>query len=242
MLSKIDIDMHLYKKYKNVLNNKDSIINTAQNSNFYILYDRQQRLIAVAKNQTTVKDLANVDKFAGKGFATWEMKQNPSLIFNQSECWKYRLDLCKENWIEDYQINSLEDLDHIILTNQKAHFLDKIYDFINEWYLLNTNTEFQQNVYFMKYLEVKDIIFNKIEKDDIGEYPHTTGYAKLKDISLQQAAKQIKLQYENLSAVISEVELLRLKYKNLIVDEVEFDLLKTHYEKMIINFERYGRI
>ena len=241
MLSKIEIDMHLYKMYKDIIID-DSVINTSQNSHLFILYNSNERLIAVANNQSTVKALATVDKFAGRGFSTWEMKENPSFSFKLRECWKYILDLSNSNWIEDYNIKSLEELDSIILTNQKAHYLDKIYGFLNQWYLLNTNTQFQQNVYFMKYLEVKDIFAKNIQIDDLGEYPHTTSYAKLKNISLQQAAKQIKFSYENLSAVISEVEFLRLKYKNLIVEETDIRKLKSHHDKMIITFERYGRI
>ena len=153
MLSKIDIDTHIYKKYRDLLNLNYRIIDTSneyEKFNWYILYNTNHRLVAVAKNQQAIKDLTNDDKFLGMGFSTFEMKESPKISFRQNESWKYRLDITKKNWAENYIFSSFEELDELILTNQKAFYLDKVYDFINAWYSTNTPSPTQQNTYFMK--------------------------------------------------------------------------------------------
>jgi len=241
MLNKIDVDMHLYKKYKDLID-QNWVINSSTDNHLFTLCDKNERLIAVAKNQLSVKDVCTIDKFIGKGLSTWEMKKTPSFSFKAHESWKFRLDINGLNWVEDYQFNSIEELDNIILINQKVFYLDKVYDFLNSWYSISVPPDFQQNIYFMKYLEVKNIIENNIIVDETGEYPHTSKYAELKNISLQQSAKEIKFQYDNISNMVSDAEFIRLKYKKLIVNETDIKKLNAHYEDLLTIFEKYGHL
>jgi hypothetical protein len=74
------------------------------------------------------------------------------------------------------------------------------------------------------------------------EYPFVTGYAKTKDISLTQSAKEIVLQYQIQSGFLSETESIRIKYTNIIRKEQDIKRLITILEDFQTESYRFSFI
>ena len=144
-------------------------------------------------------------------------------------------------WEEDLQFHSTDELYELILANQKVACLDVLHDKI-EYSRDQTIKSFlaQDFIYHSKYIEAKEILEKNIEEDTLFEFPFATSYAKLKNISLQESAKLIKLQYEFQAYEFAESENLRLKYKKLIIEETDIKNLKTHVISGIIEHDGYS--
>ena len=147
----------------------------------------------------------------------------------------------KTLWEENLKFYSTDELYELMLANQKVACLDALHDKI-EYSRARTIKSFlaQDFIYHSKYIEAKEILEKNIEEDTLWEFPFTTSYAKLKNISLQESAKLIKLQYEFQAYEFAESENLRLKYKKLIIEETDIKNLKTHVTSAIIEHDGYS--
>ena len=243
MLTKIDIDSQYYKLHKHLINTNETPINGLENPPLSLLFDSEFRILAIGKNPMSIKALSGFDKIIGQGFKTQEMKEFPNLNIKRSECWKYRLNLAMTNWEQNFEIESIDELNNFILLSQKAFYLDTFYNILEIYRKKNIDVPpIQQHIYISKYLEAKEILEKNIKTDDLLEYPYITGYANSNGLTLQQAAKSVKVQHEIQSGFLSESENLRLKYKSLIVNETDVSKLKSHLDRFIIENERYGEL
>jgi hypothetical protein len=127
------------------------------------------------------------------------------------------------------------------LTNQKAAAFDIMFDKLGVFRrLIIKNIDGQDLIYMSKYLEAKEIMSNNITEDPTSKYVFTNSYAKLKDISLQEAAKLIIMQHDIRSGFLSENETLRLKYKDLICKETDIANLKNIVNSFVVENSKYG--
>lgn len=241
MLTKIEIDSYYYKLQKYFID-KTNLIYHSKDYNLQSLSDTNYRTLAVSKNDMTIKALMTFDKYKIVSFKSYSMLEFPSFSIPVNMCWKYKLNEDKTEWIEDLNISSHEQLHDYILTTQKCRCLDIIHDKIDFYIKLNSSNENRNFIYFSKYLEAKEILENNITQDELAKYTYVNGYAKLMNISLTESAKLIKIQYDMLSTLLNEFELLRIEFKNLIIKEKDISNLKNILEKFYIQLDRYGRL
>ena len=64
-------------------------------------------------------------------------------------------------------------------------------------------------------------------------YPFIKGYSQLKNLSIEEAAKEVLLNYEIESGFLAESENLRMKYTDIVRKEKDIKNLKT----ILKNFE-----
>jgi len=245
MLTKFDVEACVYKSLKYFIDKTNQQINTKQSQNLFLLVDLSNRLIATSKDYSAVKAFATIDKKVVSGFWNNNMGNGnyPEVNFMRSQSWKLQLNSSGNNWIENLNFNSVEELSNYILINQKVFALEFVNSRIDYERTQHTSYLPLQNIiYFSKYLEAKEILSLSIDKDDCLKYPYTTGYANLKGLTLQEAAKRICLKHDFQSGYLAEVETLRMKYKDLICDETDIKNLKTTIENFNKEVITYGQI
>ena len=245
MLTKFDVEACVYKSLKHFVDKTNQQINTKQNQNLFLLVDLSGRLIATSKDYSAVKSFATIDKKVVGGFWTNAMGTNnyPDVTFMRSQSWKLKLNGSGTNWVEDINYTSTEELSNYFLINQKVFVLELVNSRID--YERTQHTSYlpiQNIIYFSKYLEAKEVLSLNVESDDTLKYPYTTGYANLKGLSLQEAAKRICLKHDFQSGYLAEVETLRMKYKDLICDETDIKNLKNILENFNKEVVTYGQI
>jgi hypothetical protein len=74
------------------------------------------------------------------------------------------------------------------------------------------------------------------------KYPYVTGYAKLENISLQEAANLIINKNMILESGLSESELLRIKTKKAILNCSSLPELQDVYNKFTTELTKYGEL
>jgi predicted HTH domain antitoxin len=241
MLTKIEIDSYYYKLQKHFIDQNNLVYNSKDND-LKSLLTPNNRIVAVSKNDMSMKALAILDKYIMSSFRTHSMLETPSFSISRNTCWKHKLNEKQTEWIEDLNISSYEELHDYILTTQKCRGLDIIHDKIDFFVKIQLNNENRIFIYFSKYLEAKEVLENNITQDELAKYTYVNGYAKLMNISLTESAKLIKTQYDVLSTVLNEFELIRIEFKNLILKEKDISKLKNILEKFYIQFDRYGQL
>lgn len=245
MLSKFDVEACVYKSLKHFVDRTQQQINTKQSQNLFLLVDLTNRLIATSKDYSSVKSFATVDKKVVNGFWNNNMGTGnyPDVSFLRSQSWKMQLNASGTNWVENLNFNSTEELTSYILINQKVFTLELVNSRIDYERTQHTSYLPLQNIiYFSKYLEAKEILSLGIDNDDTLKYPYTTGYANLKGLTLQEAAKRICMKHDFQSGYLAEVETLRMKYKDLICDETDIKNLKPIIENFNKEVITYGQI
>lgn len=238
-----------YLKYRDYYcDNTERVFNSnGQTQKYHYLVNSDWRLIAISKHKISCKSMEIMDKHYRPTLSVVETvgsiinwkDQNISVV--RAECWKLKLNNNKTLWEENLKFYSTDELYELMLANQKVACLDALHDKI-EYSRARTIKSFlaQDFIYHSKYIEAKEILEKNIEEDTLWEFPFTTSYAKLKNISLQESAKLIKLQYEFQAYEFAESENLRLKYKKLIIEETDIKNLKTHVTSAIIEHDGYS--
>jgi hypothetical protein len=242
MLSKIEIDSYYYKLQKYFIDQTDLAYNTKEGGLYYLIDTNDDRILAVAKNDMSIKALTTFKSYKSSTIKTQPMLENPSILIPKDSCWKYKLNEQKTGWVENLNISSYEELHDYIMTTQKCRCLDIIHkqiDFQIKSEMTNENRNF---IYFLKYMEAKEVLEKNIKVDDLAEYPYVNGYAMLMNISLTESAKLIKIRHDVLSTLLNEFELLRIEFKNLLLKEKDISNLKNILEKFFVQFDRYGRL
>jgi hypothetical protein len=241
MLTKFEIDAQYYKLSKHLINKNESPVNTGNQSLSYLM-DSNGRLIAIGTHRMSCQSMAIFNKTYIPTLFNSINNSNLNINIQRDACWKLKKfgNPQQSIWQEDLNIESIEDLYEIVLVNQKVALLDKIYDNINATRNKTYGGLVGQNfIYFSKYLEAKEIMEKNIESDPDFKYPYTTGYATLMNLSLQESAKAIILQFDSVSGAMSESENIRLKYKNLVINEKDIANLK-HIYKDFLDLQNYG--
>lgn len=197
------------------------------------LMDYKRRLVYIAKEPMTVRSLANENCKAIYSFFT-KADANYEIWVEKKKCWLWLKDINVGQWVRNTNISNFEELYYYILMNQKGSLMDKIHDQVNYYRNCHTKTlDGQDYLYALKYIEAKEIISKGIVQDDFMNYPFTKTYAELKNISLNQAAKEILMQNEIERDFLAESEFLRMKYTNIIRKETDIKNLK----KILVDFE-----
>jgi hypothetical protein len=242
-MNEIEINMYLYKVQKYLIPTKDELFNVYDNSDLKLLFDNNNNLLAISKYYSTVKSLAVLNKKYCESFKYRNVPENFSHIIKKNECWKYKLVHEEKIYSKKTHVNSVEELEDFILINQKSKCMDAIQDKIN--YAIKNETcesPIQQQIYFSKYLEAKEILKNNVVVDEFMQYPYTRGYSNINQITLQEAAKMILTQHEILSDCLSEFENIRLKYKKKILKETDLKNLNPILEQFYTEFDRYSHL
>ena len=99
-----------------------------------------------------------------------------------------------------------------------------------------------KNIYFSKYIEAKYIIENNIEADPLLQYPFTTGYAELHDLTLQESAKRIMFQHDTMASRLAETENFRLKYSYIVRDNNDITQLKSILNAFMTESTQYSSL
>jgi len=242
MLSKIDIDQYWYKVQKHLINRGEPLINTADKSTFSNLLVKNGRIIGIAKHPLTGKSLCTFDKELWVSFYTENMQGKiPELFISRNECWKIKINDMENIWAENLQIYSLEELEDIVLNNQKVAAMDLMHFKIEAHRSYVSGQMLGQDfIYLAKYLEAKEIIDKDIQFDDKLKYPFTMGYANVKNLSLQEAAKHCMIQYEIQAGYLAESENIRVKYKNILEKETDIKNIKSIVNEFETEHHKYG--
>lgn len=239
MLSKIEIISHEYKLQKHMICTGEPPVYPYNSFPFFLLFDSNKRLLACTKNFMAVKSLSDMNLKFSMGFQT----KNPTdkdFTIKRTESWKLQLNVEKTKWNENLNIHSYEELNSYILINQKILYLENIFQIIENHRKNDVEVDpIQHHINISKYLEAKEILEKNIQEDIILEYPYTTGYSKFKEVTLQEAAKIIKLQHEFRSGLLAESENLRMKYKKMIAEETNIENLKNHFTSFKNEIDKY---
>lgn len=186
-----------------------------------------KRILAVTDFSASVRTLLEFDKQVVYSYIFDGMKGIQSNVFSKNKCWRMRITDDGYGWNDSPKIETHGQLYDLILINQKAALLDQIYKSINHFRtMIMRGTRSQQNVYFSKFLEAKEILDNNIEEDLFLNYPFTTGYADSCGITLQEAAKRIMFSHNNQMSRLAENENLRIRFSNIIRNEKDIKNLK----------------
>jgi len=199
------------------------------------------RILAISNYSASVKALAGFDKTNIFTFQLVGMTTAPSLYFQKNKCWRIRTTEDGKAWQDFPNIKTKDELYQYILINQKVALLDKIHRRLD----MNRRREVsgaqgQNDIYFAKYLEAKEIIEKGITEDLICNYPYVTGYADVVGIDLQEAAKRIKFKHETKAAALAESEKIRIKYTNIIRAEEYLQNLNSIRELFRAESTKYG--
>jgi hypothetical protein len=200
--------------------------------------DKFGRIIALSQY---FKSLRYIQKDPNAFGILKEPTYDTPIEFGLNDCWRWQLvytDSVNLEWREVYDFKDTEELYNAILNIQKVAAID----FITTRIRRNTRhisryLRHQEKIYFYKYIEACDILKSDVVDALDGQYPFVDGYAKIIDSSLQDAARDIKLQYENRNATVAEYENMRLKYFKRILDETKIENLKDIVEQFMSDRE-----
>lgn len=242
MLTKFEIDAQYYKSSKHFINNNETAVNTSDVSLSFLI-DNEYRLVGIARNPMTCKSLANFDKTFIVNLYEKSKNQVLNLNIPRNECWRLSFNISFDGIQENTPVESVEKLKEYFLTTQKVAALDHMHLVLDHKRKpMREGLTNQEFIYVSKYLEAKEILKNKIEIDLDLDYPYTSGYANVMNLTLQEAATAIVLQHNAQSGFLAESENIRIKYKNLIINETDISQLKVHLENFITEHEKYSSI
>jgi hypothetical protein len=229
MLNEEQIEYHYYTQFQHFINKNSSCIRMCDNVlAFYGLRNNDGRLIAISNNPMSVRALVGSNTLSIYSFYISKLKypDDYDIIVEKNKCWHFVND--NQRWFKNLKISSIEELQSYILTTQKIALLDNIHDYIDYNRKPSTQKLIGQDfVYTSKYLEAKEVVEKNIETDEFLNYPFVSGYADTVNISMQESAKQILMQYELQSCYLADSENLRIKYTNIIRKENQIENLKN---------------
>ena len=230
MLNEKEIDYYFDSLKEHFINQNTYSIKLADNwLRTYSLFDNKRRLVCICKEPMTVRSLADERCRPLYSFYT-HADANYELWVEKKKCWLWLQDLNTKQWTKNTNISSQEELYYYILMNQKAAFLDKIHEHVDYYRSFYTKKLYGQDyVHTLKYLEAKEILEKNITIDEFMDYPFIKKYSELKDISLQQASREVMLQNEMERGFLAESEYLRMKYTDIIRKETDIKNLKQIY-------------
>ena len=86
---------------------------------------------------------------------------------------------------------------------------------------------YQDVIYDLKYREAKEIVEKNIDSDEDNNWPFVSDYAKIMNIDLQTASKEIVLQHKFFKSFLLNTERLRIKFKKIIQDCSDITKIKS---------------
>jgi len=152
--------------------------------------------------------------------------------------------------LEDTKITRTNDplsdseLIRYALINEKVSALDYITGTVNNYRKrLHANTIYQTDIYEFKLREAKEILqsnINEVSDETEFQYPFVCGWAKIENLSLQTAAKEIKLRHEFVYTKLASIENLRLKFSKKVVEAEDITTIPLIVEEFICQGSLYG--
>jgi hypothetical protein len=221
MLSEIEIDDYYVSVKPYFITQNEYKVSMEENwHHTNVLMNNENRIMGIAKLSMTIRSLCGTKYYPL--FSFYLSKQEKYEWIEKNKCWKYSKDTNSPQWVNNLPIKSIEALEEYVLMNQKISLLDKIHGVIE--YQRSEQCKLlvgQELIYMAKYFEAKSILNSGLNKDELLNFPFVSGYATTKNISLQQAANEIELQYQIKSGFLSESENIRIKYTNLVRKETD---------------------
>jgi hypothetical protein len=160
---------------------------------------------------------------------TFNYNQNqPEFEFNMRYCWTVKFVRFKSLWEIDTTPPSEKELMFYILMAEKIAVLDNINQHIYlQTFEFNRKMGFENYLNYHRYQQAVDILENGITQDPLLKYPAVALYSESRDISLVEAATEIKFITDNDVAFLSEFSAMRTKYEQIIKKETTIDNLKN---------------
>lgn len=241
MLTDIEIEEYYNSVLEHLIFKDDRVVDMSyRNTNINVLISAG-RMLAISNYSASVKALAEFDKTNIFTYQLVTMDKRPNLYFQKNKCWRLRVTEDGKEWHDSPNIESIEKLRYFITINQKAALLDIIHRRLDMSRRRATRAAAgQNNIYFAKYLEAKEIIDKGITEDPTCQFPYTSGYAEVSGIDIVEAAKKIKFQYETTAAFLAESENLRIKYTKIVKAEQELENLLGILNQYETESRKYG--
>jgi hypothetical protein len=166
----------------------------------------------------------------------------PEFMFDSDKAWLLRMSTNKSEWEVSYDFENLEELENSILTFNRGNALDRVFQRVDENRILFLNDfdACQGRIYQSKVQQAQQVIANDIKEDDLMEYPFISGYARIEEIDLQEAAKRILIKNTMQEAGLAESENLRLRSKKAIMAATSMKDLREAYDKFEVEIAKYG--
>lgn len=241
MLTDNEIDEYYNSVLPYFIFKDDRVVDMSfNNTNINVLISAG-RILAVSMYSASVKALAEFDKTNIFTYQLVSMDTRPSMYFQKNKCWRLRVSEDGKEWQDSPNIETIEQLRYYITINQKAALLDFIHRRLDMSRRRSTRAAAgQNNIYFAKYLEAKEILSKGITEDTTCEFPYTSGYADISGIDIVEAAKKIKFQYETNAAFLAESENIRIKYTKLVKTEQQLENLQAIQNQFDTESRKYG--
>lgn len=244
MLSAIEIDEYYLELSQHLVNKDSTILSSKALGNCYCLITDDFRIVATGFYLDSCKALANFNFSTQQFFFGFEVKD---IQIERNKIWLLKFDRNENskciNVSKNSNIESKEELYTLVLNNQKCFLLDNInrkVDFLRKY---NTSDLcYQELIYKTKYVEAKEILENNITEDVFMNYSYTSGYAELLNISLQESAKQIVIQYESQNGFMLETENMRIRYTNIVRKENDISKLNSIHQEFLKENDILGLI
>jgi hypothetical protein len=245
LLTKTDVLAYWYKQKKYTMSSLNESPNSFDHKNSFIVNSAQKRLVVLCSHPHTAAEISGFNNRPSISFYTLSMsKFYPEFTFDIEKPWLLKLDTAGVKWEISYDFENQEELEEVVLTFNKGCALDHMFQRIDKNRLLYFNNvdSCQARIYQSKFYEARQIIDNNIQDDEFMKYPYVTGYAKLENISLQEAANLIINKNMILESGLSESELLRIKTKKAILNCSSLPEVQDVYNKFTTELTKYGEL
>jgi len=134
----------------------------------------------------------------------------------------------RENYVKKEKEFTFNELYYYNLMIEKGAALDTMNGNINHYRRTVLNAiVYQDVIYDLKYREAKEIIEKNIDLDEDNNWPFVSDYAKIMNVDLQTASKEIVLQHKFFKSFLLNTERLRIKFKKIIQDCSDITKIKS---------------
>lgn len=243
MLTKTDVLAYWYKQRKFAIPLVNQSPNTIDHKSSFIVCGFHNRLIALCSHPHAAASITGFNSQPGISFYAKRMNNMyPEFTFDTDKSWLLQLSTNKAEWNVSYDFESIDELEQVILTSNKAAALDHVFNRVDEnrVLFLNDVDACQGRIYQSKVQEAKEIIDKNIDTDDLLKYPFVSGYARTEEISIQEASKHILIKNTIQEAGLAESENLRIRSKKAIMQATSMKELSEVFNRFDTELAKYG--
>lgn len=243
MLTKTDVLAYWYKQKKYAITLYNTSSKSSDHKNSFVVVNGNNRLTALCSHPHAASSITGFNSQPGIGFYSKRMNSfYPEFNFDSDKPWLLQMSTNKAEWNVSYNFDSHEELEQVVLTYNKSCALDHIFHRVdqNRILFLNDFDACQGRIYQAKVQQAKEILDKNIEEDSLMAYPFITGYARIENISLQEASKRIIIKNTMQEAGLSESENLRLRTKKSIMAATSMKELHEVFDRFDTELAKYG--
>jgi len=237
-----EIDAIVDKHKNNFVDNQNYMVHISDCHGVIpiLMHTASSRVIGVAKSFLSIQSL--LDHNTSERFSFGSPRQNTDFNVPNFKIWTVKYDRSKETWGVDLNFSGTEQIDYLIFMNQKLKLIDSINNTIcNNQARLTHKLPYEQYMLIGKLDEINKIITNNIQEDSLNNYPLVSAYARDRNISLQDATKELSFQIKNDFTHLSELEYLRLKYSRIVREETDMSNFRTIEHDLMNELYGYSR-